>query len=216
MEPRWANSRTSRAAARRLPWGFVWPLVAVLAACVPDLHIREERFEGLDTPSQYATYRWDETMLYEKKSEESVDTSFNALIRQSVDSALESRGYTRSNGDNAAMILSIQLTVNEKVEAFPAFNTTDPEDETISYGLLWRLPAGRSAKNLEHLSPTAEITFLTEGVLHIGAFSPRKEPIWHAMGHKVLEHSHSPEMHGAALQQAVKELMGRFPKSAVP
>ena len=184
------------------------------AGCASDLHIRQVSLESTDSPQCYAAYRWDESMLRHDRLNETIDPAFDLVIQEAVDSALADKGYQLANDSESAMILSIQFTVQEAVESYPAVNTTDLADETTLYGLQWRLPAGDSQVKLGRMPSEEQVTTLVEGTLHIGAFNPGRLPIWHVMGHRILERDHhSPEKHIATLRRTVEEIMNRFPES---
>ncbi len=203
----------TRLSCRSLKVSLLVPIL--LTACAQDLHIRQVPLDSGDSPSCYATYRWDTAMLRHDAMGERVDPSFDVVIRQAVDAALRKKGYSLSADADGAMILSVQLTVREDVKAYPAFSKTDPEDESLGYGLHWRLPNGSSAVNFGPLPPSEKVSLLAEGTLHIGAFNPRQDPLWHVMGHKVLERDHhSPERHVDTLRRTVQTIMADFPDSS--
>ena len=196
----------------------VFLLSGLLAGCATDLHIRQVSLESTDSPQCYAAYRWDESILRDDRLDEIIDPSFDLVIQQAVDDVLKEKGYQEVSEDTgSAMILSVQLTVQEAVESYPAVNTTDVANEATLYGLQWRLPAGNSQVKLARMPSEEQVTTLVEGTLHIGAFNPEKFPMWHVMGHRILERDHhSPEKHIATLQRTVRAIMSRFPDSDAP
>lgn len=207
-------TRKSRKRSASISSVLLVPHMLFLFACAPALHVNEIPIAASVEPSRYASYHWDGVILNEDRIDESVDVSFDELIQQTVDVALQAKGYARSEADRDSMIIAIQLTVKDTSEAFQPTTTTDPQDESQSYGLRWRFPVGESPVDLQRMTPVSEISYFSEGILHIGAFTPGKELIWHAMGHKILVKSHSPEEHEATLRRTVAEIMRRFPNSA--
>ena len=190
--------------------------VLTLSACVPGLHVKEINVATDQSPTAYNTYRWQPTLLQEATVEERPDEQYSEVIVAAIDRVLAHHGYERADNDATAMIVDFQLTVKESVETYESVAITDPLDETLRYGLRWRLPDGDKPLRLERMAPDEEIRYLDEGTLHIAVFAPDKAPLWHATGHKVLNRSHTQPEHHAVLEKSVAQMLARFPARTRP
>ncbi len=209
----WGNTdRTGR--------GWVATLVRVPAAvvaisvgaCTPGVHVQHVKVSAAQPPASFATYRWNQRMMRDADLEQRAEPDYEDVIRAAVDTALQARGYRQQPDDGAAMIVAFLMTARYNVAAYSPQHVSDTLDERQEYGLRWRLPSGKGPVRAERRTPADQVTFLREGTLHIGAFTPDGAPIWHAMGHKVLDSRHSKDEHSAVLAAAVERIMRRFPR----
>ena len=191
--------------------GLCVGMLVVLSGCVPGLHVKEIDVEARESPLEYTTYRWVPTLLHEATAEERPDEQYSDVIRTAMDRVLAHHGYQQSEDDASAMIVDFQLTVKESVQTYESVAITDPLDETLRYGLRWRLPAGDKPLRIERMTPEEEIRYLEEGTLHIAVFAPDQTPLWHATGHKILNRSHTQAEHHAVLEKSVAQMLARFP-----
>lgn len=191
-------------------------LIIMLTGCVPDLHVREINVEADQSPIEYIAYRWMPSLLQEATTGERNDEQYSDVIRAAMDRVLSHHGYQLVEDDPAAMIVDFQLTVRESVGAYESAAVTDPGDETLRYGLRWWLPAGEKPLRFERMTPEEEARYLEEGTLHIAVFAPDQTPLWHATGHKVLNHSHTRDEHQEVLEKSVSQILARFPSRTTP
>ncbi len=197
---------------RALFVGCTLAALSLLTACTSRLHVSEVSIPDAVPLSQFSTYRWQPELLQMAAPEERIDSGFNTLIRQEMDKAMESLGYTRADDDASAIILAFQLTISEAQATFierPKYDDTQYEE--LSYGLRWRFADGEVPVQLERFTPAEEVMYFSEGTLHIGAFTPAHDPLWHAMGHKILNRAHTTKEHRKSLQRTVEQIMQRFP-----
>lgn len=191
--------------------GFLVGALISLSACVAGLHVKEVEIANAASPATFTTYRWALSLMREATVEEHTETRYSEMIQSAMDRVLRHHGYRRADDDAEAMIVAFQITVKDSVETHESMTVTDPLDETLNYGLRWRLSAGDKPLRLERMSPAEEIRYLEEGTLHIGAFAPDQSPLWHAMGHKIVNRSHMEDEHRAVLEKSVARILARFP-----
>ncbi len=192
--------------------GFTLAALSLLTACASRLHVSEVSIPDAVPLSQFSTYRWQPELLQAAVPGERVDSGFNVLIQQEMDKAMVSLGYTRADDDGGAIILAFQLTISESVATIIAPpKYLDTRYRELTYGLRWRFADGEVPVRLELFTPAEEVIYFSEGTLHIGAFTPEYDPLWHAMGHKVLNTAHTTTEHRRALQRIVAQIMRRFP-----
>lgn len=193
-----------------IPRDLAVALLILVSGCSPGIHVRQVDVNARQSPLDYATYRWVPTLLQEGAAEEIPDVQYSRAIRAEIDRALAHSGYLKVDDDESAMIVDFQLTV-KKSEAYESLANKDQLDETLRYGLRWRLPTGDKPLRIERMTPEEEILYLEEGTLHIAVFSPDRMPLWHSMGHKLLDPSHTLEEHQVVLEESVAKMLARFP-----
>lgn len=188
----------------------------IITSCAYAPHVEEVRIDDAASPAAFATYRWDLEVLREATPQERIDVSYQRVLQMAMDRVLSGLGYVRADDDERAMIVAYQLTINEAVAAYRSNASTTVMDESLQYGLRWRLPRGEQPVRLERLSPDNLVNYFAQGTLHIGAFAPDKSPLWHAMAHEVLNRSHTAAEHYEFLQRTVERTMKRFPRQSRP
>lgn len=141
-------------------------------------------FPGTDF-SKYKTYRW-----ISIPGSEQPDQIVDQQIKQSIDSQLATKGFTKSDSDNADLYVGYQVSITQ-------------ERQWNAYGGGgWRFGGMASAT-----SSTLQI-----GTLDFDVYDPAsKQLIWRGAATKALNPPRDPEKRQKNLDKAVAKLLQNFP-----
>jgi hypothetical protein len=135
---------------------------------------------------KYHTYKW---MMIEGSAHP--NQILDAEIRQSVDSQLTAKGFTRTDSDNADLIVGYQIAV-------------DQEKEWNGYGMSGILRWDGIA--------TASSSTIKIGTLVLDLYDPAaKQLVWTARATKTLDPSKNQAKNQKNLDKALAKLLHTFP-----
>jgi len=172
------RTRTSRAAM-----AFAVALLAGGAALAQD--VRTNYMPGTNF-AKYHTYKW--VMIERGQHPNQI---VDAQIKQSVDSQLASKGFTKTDSDNADLYVGYQVSV-------------DQERQWNGFGMGGGVRWGGMA--------TATSSTISIGSLVLDMYDPaQKQLVWTGTATKTLDPSKSPEKNQKNLNKAMQKLLKNFP-----
>jgi hypothetical protein len=136
--------------------------------------------------AKYHTYKWVQIEGGQHPNQ-IVDTE----IKQSVDSQLASKGFTKTDNDNADLLVGYQVAV-------------DQEKQWNAYGMGGGVRWGGMG--------TATSSTITNGTLALDIYDPvQKQLLWTGRATKTLDPSQSQEKNQKNLDKAMQKLLKNFP-----
>lgn len=137
--------------------------------------------------SKYKTYKW-----VKIDGAEYPDQILDQQIKQSIDSQLAAKGFTKTDGDNADLLVGYQVSITQQ-QQWNAYGT----------GGGWRLGGGMA---------TATSTTLQIGTLDFDVYDPvAKQLVWRGSATKTLNPPKDPSKRQKNLDKAVAKLLKNFP-----
>jgi Domain of unknown function (DUF4136) len=140
--------------------------------------------------SKYHTYKW---VAIEGSSHP--NQIVDSQIKQSIDSQLAAKGFTKTDGDKADLFVGYQVSV-------------DQEKQWNAYGMgggpRWGMMGGGMA--------TATSSSISVGTLVLDMYDPStKQLVWTGRATKTLEPSNNQEKNQKNLDKAMQKLLKNFP-----
>ena len=136
--------------------------------------------------AKYNTYKW-----VAIAGASHPDQIIDAQIKESVDSQLSSKGFTKTDSDNADLYVGYQIAVNQ-------------EKQWNAYGMGGGIRFGGMA--------SAESSTINIGTLVVDFYDPStKKLIWTGNATKTLNPGKSQEKNQKNLDKAVEKLLKHFP-----
>jgi hypothetical protein len=137
--------------------------------------------------SKYKTYKW-----VKIEGAEYPDQILDRQIKQSIDSQLSAKGFTKIDGDDADLYVGYQVSVTQQ-QQWNAYGT----------GGGWRFGGGMA---------TATSTTLQIGTLGFDAYDPAaKQLVWRGSATKTLNPPKDPSKRQKNLDKAMAKLLKNFP-----
>jgi hypothetical protein len=161
-------------------------LVLLMSGLVSAQDIKTNYVPGTDF-SKYKTYKW-VTIEGAEQPNQIVDQQ----IKQAVDSALTSKGLTKTDDDKADMFVGYQVSISH-------------QQEWNAYGMGggWRFGGGMA---------TATSSTIQIGTLGLDFYDPSpKQLLWRGQATKTLNPSKDPEKNQERLNKAMAKLLKDFP-----
>jgi hypothetical protein len=161
-------------------------LVLLMSGLVSAQDIKTNYVPGTDF-SKYKTYKW-VTIEGAEQPNQIVDQQ----IKQAVDSALTSKGLTKTDDDKADMFVGYQVSISH-------------QQEWNAYGMGggWRFGGGMA---------TATSSTIQVGTLGLDFYDPSpKQLLWRGQATKTLNPSKDPEKNQERLNKAMAKLLKDFP-----
>jgi len=160
--------------------------VAVLGRLVaPGQEVRTNYMPGTNF-SKYHTYKW-----VNIEGGAHPNQIVDAEIKQSVDSQLAAKGFTKTDNDSANMYVGYQTAI-------------DQEKQWNAYGMGGGVRFGGMA--------TATSSTIDVGTLVLDMYDPSsKELIWTGRASKTIDPSKSQEKNQKNLEKAMQKLLKNFP-----
>jgi hypothetical protein len=138
--------------------------------------------------SKFKTYKW-----VKIQGAEYPDQILDGQIKQSIDSQLAAKGFTKSDSDNADLFVGYQVSLSQEKE-WNAYNTG---------GVGWRMGGGMA---------TATSSTIQIGTLGFDVYDQAgKQLIWRGAATKTLNPPKDPEKKQKNLDKAVAKLLKNFP-----
>ena len=162
-------------------------LAVVVLAClvVPGQEVRTNYMPGTNF-SKYHTYKW-----VNIEGGAHPNQIVDAEIKQSVDSQLAAKGFTKTDNDSANMYVGYQTAI-------------DQEKQWNAYGMGGGVRFGGMA--------TATSSTIDVGTLVLDMYDPSsKELIWTGRASKTIDPSKSQEKNQKNLEKAMQKLLKNFP-----
>ena len=173
-----------RYSARRLGFGFMLALLVAAGAMAQD--VKYNYMPGTDF-TKYKTYKW---VSIEGASHP--NQIIDAEIKQSVDSQLASKGFTKTDGDKADLYVGYQTAV-------------DQQKQWNAYGMGGGIRFGGGMA-------TAQSSTINVGTLVVDVYDPAtKQLVWTGSATKTLDPSSNQEKNQKNLNKAMQKLMKNFP-----
>jgi hypothetical protein len=137
--------------------------------------------------AKYKTYKW-----VDIPGSEHPDQLLDQQIRQSIDSQLAAKGFTKSTGDSADLYVGYQVSITDQRQ-WNAYGT----------GGGWRFGGGMASAT----SSTIQI-----GTLGFDVYDPaNKQLLWRGSATKTLNPPKDPNKRQQNLDKAVAKLLKNFP-----
>jgi Domain of unknown function (DUF4136) len=137
--------------------------------------------------TKYKTYKW-VTIAGAEYPNQILDQQ----IKQSIDSQLAAKGFTKSDGDNIDLLVGYQVSITQQ-QQWNAYGT----------GMGWRMGGGMA---------TATSSTLQVGTLAFDAYDPAaKQLLWRGSATKTLNPPKDPTKRQKNLDKAVAKLLQNFP-----
>jgi len=162
-------------------------LAVVVLAClvVPGQEVRTNYMPGTNF-LKYHTYKW-----VNIEGGAHPNQIVDAEIKQSVDSQLAAKGFTKTDNDSANMYVGYQTAI-------------DQEKQWNAYGMGGGVRFGGMA--------TATSSTIDVGTLVLDMYDPSsKELIWTGRASKTIDPSKSQEKNQKNLEKAMQKLLKNFP-----
>jgi hypothetical protein len=166
---------------------FVFAFVVAQIACsvIHAQDVRTNYMPGTDF-SKYHTYKW-VTIGEGGRPDQILD----AQIRQSIDSQLAAKGFTKVDSDKADLLVRYQVGVTK-------------EREWNAYGRGFGFPLPDSG--------TATSSTINVGTLVLGVYDPAaKQLVWTGSATKTIDDSKDPQKIQKNLNKATQKLLKDFP-----
>jgi hypothetical protein len=168
--------------------GIAWGMGLVLLACgfMAAQDIKTNYMPGTDF-SKFKTYKW-----VSIQGAEQPDQILDQQIKQAVETALTSKGLTKTDDDKADMYIGYQVSITQ-------------QQQWNAYGMGggWRMGGGMA---------TATSSTIQIGTLGLDFYDPApKQLIWRGQATKTLNPSKDPQKNQDRLNKAVAKLLKDFP-----
>lgn len=168
---------------------FVLGLIACSVACGQD--VITNYLPGSDF-SKYRTYKW-----VTIGPSGAPDVILDTQIKQSIDSQLAAKGFTKVDGDKADLLVRYQVGVSKEKE----WNAT-------GIGDVFRWPSMSTATG----SATATSSTIEVGTLVLDMYdSTAKELVWTGHATKTINPSKDPQKNQRNIDKAMQKLLKGFP-----
>jgi hypothetical protein len=133
---------------------------------------------------------------------------FDPTVRASINEALEAKGYIPGDCATADFMIDYRMGIHEDVAAVDV----SAEDPLHDYGARWSF--GKQADiHYEGLTqPEETLITVQHGALHIAAFTPAGELLWHSESHKVLSERETDSNRLKTIRKASDGAMKYFPE----
>lgn len=173
-----------RYSAGRLGFGFMLALLVAAGAMAQD--VKYNYMPGTDF-TKYKTYKW---VSIEGASHP--NQIVDAEIKQSIDSQLASKGFTKTDGDKADLYVGYQTAV-------------DQQKQWNAYGMGGGIRFGGGMA-------TAQSSTINVGTLVVDVYDPAtKQLVWTGSATKTLDPSGNQEKNQKNLNKAMQKLLKNFP-----
>src|SRR5690606_8892592 len=131
---------------------------------------------------------------------------FDTTLRAEINESLEEKGYRSSPCETADFFIDYRLGVHADI----ATVDKSAEDSLHDYGARWSF--GKQADIHYEGLVKPEETFITvqHGTLHIAAFSPAEELLWHGEAQKVLSEKDTDTVRLSMIRNAADKVMKHF------
>jgi hypothetical protein len=141
--------------------------------------------------SKFKTYKW-----VKIDGAETLDQLLDQQIKQSIDSQLTAKGFTKSDSDTADLYVGYQVSITQEKQ-WNAYGTGGPG---------WRMGGGMG---------TATSTTIQVGTLGFDVYDQAgKQLVWRGSATKTLNPPKDPEKKQKNLDKAVAKLLKNFPPPA--
>jgi hypothetical protein len=161
-------------------------LIMILCACALAQDVKYNFMPGTDF-SKFKTYKW-----VSLKSTVHRDQIVDQEIRQAVDAQLAGKGLTKTDSDDADLLVGYQSSVDQ-----------EKQWDAYSMGGAWRFGGGMAQ---------ATSSTINVGTLAVDFFDPKaKQLVWRGEATKTLEPSKDPQKNQEKVNKAVAKLLKDFP-----
>jgi hypothetical protein len=141
--------------------------------------------------SKFKTYKW-----VKIEGADTPDQILDQQIRQSIDSQLAAKGFTKSDSDNADLYVGYQISITQEKQ-WNAYGTGGPG---------WRMGGGMG---------TATSSTIQIGTLGFDVYDQAgKQLVWRGSATKTLNPPKDPDKRQKNLDKAVAKLLKNFPPPA--
>ena len=147
--------------------------------------------------SKYKTYRWVRVPKAEYPNQ-----ILDGQIMQAIDTQLATKGLSKTEADNADLVITYQAAVNQEKE----WNSYSTGDTMWGYGR-WGGWGGGGMSTTHTTSSTINIGTLNVDIYDVGA----KEQIWRGSATKTLGSGKDPAKVNKNLNKAMEKLFKKYP-----
>jgi len=190
---------------------FVFTSLLFLGGCVSSLHVTHHPVPQATQVPGFQTYCW-----AQGKAQQAIScvaptgghhSFFDTTIRAQVNESLEAKGYRDSPCETADFFIDYRLGVHEEVTAADK----GTEDSLHDYGARWTFGKQANVQYEGLAKPEEKFITVQHGTLHIAAFSPTEELLWHGEAHKVLSERDTDAIRLKTIRKATHKVMTYFP-----
>lgn len=161
-------------------------LIFVSGQPVAGQDVRYNSMPGTDF-SKYHTYKWVEVEGSTRPSQ-----IVDAQIKQSIDSQLASKGLTKTDGDNADLLVGYQTAINQEKQ--------------------WNAYSTGGARFGGFGDTTATSTTINVGTIVVDMYDPKtKKLVWTGRAEKTIDPSSNQEKNQKTLDKAMEKLLKNYP-----
>jgi Domain of unknown function (DUF4136) len=180
---------------------IVLAFLACLAMCAQD--VKHNYRQGTDF-AKYRTYKWVDEMGGTPTIGGHLDQILDSEIKQSIDSQLAAKGFTKVESGKADLVVSYQIAL-----------TQERQWNASGWGSgLGPALGGLGPWGMESLSGTATSSTINIGTLLLGIYDPAaKQLIWIGAATKTVDPGKNQEKNRKNLDKATQKLLKDFPPS---
>ena len=185
----WQESRI-----RMTRCGFAFVVAFMACSLTHGQDVKTNYLPGTDF-SKYHTYKWVNEVAGQPVIGGHPDQILDAQIRQSIDSQLAAKGFTRVDSDKADVFVAYQVALDREKQ-WTASGWGDR-----SWGPDWGTAMG-----------TATSSTIAVGALVLQVYDPAaKQSVWIGLATQTLDPSKNPEKNQKKLDKAMQKLLKDFP-----
>jgi len=185
--------------------------LSLLAACSTGIQVFEYSTGNEAGLPAMAQYCWAgdgaETLMKTIETAGGHHPFFDSTVRAAINDTLTAKGYRQSSCREADFLIDYRMGLHEDIAA----NDASTEDTLHDYGLKWRIGNDASLEYQGLSRPDEVIITVRHGTLHIAAFKPDGQLLWHGSAEKTLNERDTDDQRLATVHEAAQKVLDRFP-----
>ncbi len=175
-------------------FGFAFVVAFMACSLTQGQDVKTNYLPGTDF-SKYHTYKWVNEVAGQPVIGGHPDQILDAQIRQSIDSQLAAKGFTKVDSDKADLFVAYQVALDREKQ-WTASGWGDRR-----WGPGWGTAMG-----------TATSSTIAVGALVLQVYDPAaKQSVWIGLATQTLDPSKNPEKNQKKLDKAMQKLLKDFP-----
>lgn len=171
-------------------------LLSMAAMCCVAQDVRYNFASGQDF-SKYHTYKW-----VQLEGSDKINQMAEDQLKSSVDAEMSKKGLTKTDGDNADLLIAYQAGVGQEKQ-YTSYNSD------WGYGPGW---GGRYYGGMGGGMTTGQTSTIYVGQVTVDMYDQsQKKLVWRGIASKTLDPKAKPEKQKKNLDKAVAKLLKNFP-----
>ena len=201
---------------RPIASALTFSALLLLGACASDIKVTHHSLENEKQLARLDSYCWAINKADEAMEALAPGGGRNALfdpsVRASINESLEEKGYRLVACKDAAFMVDYRMAIHSDVAASDASVENSPQSSIHDYGFKWKINEQADLEYKGLSQPEDILITVQHGTLHIAAFTPVGQLLWHGSAEKVLSERESERDRLKSVRRATEGTMEHFPK----